>query len=410
MLPGLPTTRDTQTVSAPQNGDAPAAKTATSDQADWGKITASINSSLQEAIAVYSDGNVQDGMMAVQDTYFDLFEASGMENKVGSRDVAFKTQLEGHFTRLVSLMKAGQPQAALNAEAQALAQDLAKAISLLGEGEKTQWSLLLYSLMIIVREGLEALLIVAAIVAYMVKNNHQDKLPLIRQSVVVALVCSVITAVIFQLLFTNSGASRELLEGVTMLIAVFMLFSMSYWLLSKVEARHWKAWLEGKLSHSLSRGSLIGLWMTSFLAVYREGAETVLFYYALVGDASNVSGHLAILAGFAIGCVLLLVAWLVMRYSVVKLPLKPFFMFTGSFMYLMAFVFAGKGVLELIEGKLFQPTLLPGMPEIGWLGIYPYVETLLPQAALLVAALIALVVMQRRGEPVSGQNIIKSKP
>jgi len=106
----------------------------------------------------------------------------------------------------------------------------------------------------------------------------------------------------------------------------------------------------------------------------------------------------------------LLVAWLVMRYSVVKLPLKPFFMFTGSFMYLMAFVFAGKGVLELIEGKLFQPTLLPGMPEIGWLGIYPYVETLLPQAALLVAALIALVVMQRRGEPVSGQNIIKSKP
>ncbi|KAE9776424.1 iron permease, partial [Escherichia coli] len=137
-----------------------------------------------------------------------------------------------------------------------------------------------------------------------------------------------------------------LLEGVTMLIAVFMLFSMSYWLLSKVEARHWKAWLEGKLSHSLSRGSLIGLWMTSFLAVYREGAETVLFYYALVGDASNVSGHLAILAGFAIGSVLLLVAWLVMRYSVVKLPLKPFFMFTGSFMYLMAFVFAGQGVLE----------------------------------------------------------------
>lgn len=114
-------------------------------------------------------------------------------------------------------------------------------MTMLGEGEETQWSLLLYSLMIIVREGLEALLIVAAIVAYMVKNNHQDKLPLIRQSVIVALVASVITAVIFQLLFTNSGASRELLEGITMLIAVVMLFFMSYWLLSKVEARHWKA-------------------------------------------------------------------------------------------------------------------------------------------------------------------------
>ncbi|HBN4053147.1 TPA: FTR1 family protein, partial [Escherichia coli] len=95
--------------------------------------------------------------------------------------------------------------------------------TMLGEGEETQWSLLLYSLMIIVREGLEALLIVAAIVAYMVKNNHQDKLPLIRQSVIVALIASVITAAIFQMLFTNSGASRELLEGITMLIAVVML-------------------------------------------------------------------------------------------------------------------------------------------------------------------------------------------
>ncbi|WP_181961488.1 FTR1 family protein, partial [Klebsiella pneumoniae] len=82
----------------------------------------------------------------------------------------------------------------LNAEASALTQDLQKAVTMLGEGEETQWSLLLYSLMIIVREGLEALLIVAAIVAYMVKNNHQDKLPLIRQSVIVALIASVITA------------------------------------------------------------------------------------------------------------------------------------------------------------------------------------------------------------------------
>ncbi len=85
-----------------------------------------------------------------------------------------------------------------------------------------------------------------------------------------------------------------------------------------------------------------------------------------------------------------------MRYSVVRLPLKPFFMFTGSFMYLMAFVFAGKGVLELVEGKLFQPTLINGFPEISWLGIYPYVETLLPQVVLLLAALVALWVMRRK--------------
>ena len=105
--------------------------------------------------------------------------------------------------------------------------------------------------------------------------------------------------------------------GITALIAVVMLFFMSYWLLSKVESRRWKAWLEGKLTHSLSRGSLVGLWLTSFLAVYREGAETVLFYYALVGDAQSVSGHLAIGAGFVIGCVLLLAAMVVVVNFVV---------------------------------------------------------------------------------------------
>lgn len=403
ILPGLPTTRDDQLIAAPQTADnGPAAEEST--RTNWGEVAGGINQSIQDAIARYQRGETQNAILDVQDSYFDRFEASGMENKIGSRDSASKTTLEAYFTRLVSLMKAGQPAERLQSEASALEQDLQKAVTMLGEGEETQWSLLLYSLMIIVREGLEALLIVAAIVAYMVKNNHQDKLPLIRQSVIVALVASVITAVIFQLLFTNSGASRELLEGITMLIAVVMLFFMSYWLLSKVEARHWKAWLEGKLSHSLTTGSLVGLWLTSFLAVYREGAETVLFYYALIGDAKDVAGHMAIGAGFVIGCVVLLAAWLVMRYSVVRLPLKPFFMFTGSFMYLMAFVFAGKGVLELVEGKLFQPTLINGFPEISWLGIYPYVETLLPQAVLLLAALVALWVMRRKSA-VPGETI-----
>ena len=87
-----------------------------------------------------------------------------------------------------------------------------------------------------------------------------------------------------------------------------------------------------------------------------------------------------------------------MRYSVVKLPLKPFFVFTGSFMYLMAFVFAGKAVLELIEGKLFEPTLVAHVPEISWLGVYPYLETLIPQAVLIMAAIAALFVMKQQNK------------
>ena len=389
-LPNLPTTREEQNVQAMQS-DAQTAND-NADQ-DWAKISTDINQRIQQAIVLYQQGDAKKAMLSVQNTYFDVFENSGMENKIGSRDSNFKAELEGYFTRLVSLMKAGQGDK-LQDQAVGLSQNLAKAVEMLQGGEQSDWSMFLYSLLIILREGLEALLIVAAIVAYMVKNNHHDKLPVIRQSVYVALAASVVTAFIFQLIFENSGQNRELLEGFTMIIAVFMLFSMSYWLLSKVEAQNWKHYLEGKLSTALTAGSLFGLWVTSFLAIYREGAETVLFYYALIGDAKSAVSLAYLFAGFVSGAILLAICYFIMRYSVVKLPLKPFFMFTGSFMYVMAFVFAGKSVLELIEGKLFEPTLVAGVPEISWLGVYPYVETLVPQAILILAAIFAFFVMK----------------
>lgn len=106
----------------------------------------------------------------------------------------------------------------LQAQADGLNQNLTKAVEMLQGEEQSDWSMFLYSLLIILREGLEALLIVAAIVTYLIKNNHQDKLPVIRQSVYVALIASVVTAFIFQLIFENSGQNRELLEGFTMIL------------------------------------------------------------------------------------------------------------------------------------------------------------------------------------------------
>ncbi|MDG2914535.1 FTR1 family iron permease [Bisgaard Taxon 10/6] len=388
-LPNLPTTRDSQKQPSEQS-----AAENQQDSQDWSKVTAEINNRIRQAIQIYQDGDAKKAILSVQDTYFDVFEATGMENKIGSRDSNFKTRLEAYFTRMVSLMKANENAEKLQAQADGLSRDLASAVATLQGENQSDWTMFLYSLLIITREGLEALLIVAAIVAYLVKNNHQDKLPTIRNSVYVALAASVVTAYLFQMIFENSGQNRELLEGFTMIIAVFMLFGMSYWLLSKVEAQNWKRYLEGKLSTALTTGSLIGLWLTSFLAVYREGAETVLFYYALASDAQSAVSYFYLFAGFAVGVVILAVCYLIMRYSVVKLPLKPFFMFTGGFMYLMAFVFAGKSVLELIEGKLFEPTLVNYVPEITWLGIYPYVETLIPQGLLILAAVFALFYMK----------------
>ena len=393
-----------QDVPAPASAAPPVEDTASAGK-DWSGTQKELLAALAQATQTYQAGDTGKAVGQVQDTYFDIFEASGMENAVGARDANFKTELEGHFTKIVGLMNAGKDVASIQQEIAAFSAGLDKALELLG-GNQGGIALFFFSLTIILREGLEALLIVAAVIAYIHKSGHGDKQKVINNSVCWALGASVITALLFQWLLTNAAAGREILEGVTMLIATVMLFGMSYWLLSKVEAQHWKAYLQKKIGTSLSQGSLIGLWLTSFLAVYREGAETVLFYFALAADAKTALDYGYLFGGLAVGIVILAVVYLIMRYSVVRLPLKPFFIFTGIFMYLMAFIFAGKGVAELIEGKAFTPTLIGDgtlFPKwMGdWLGIMPYRETLLPQLVLLAAALFALWVLFGRKKTTS---------
>ena len=393
-----------QGVPAPASAAPPMEDTASAGK-DWSGTQKELLAALAQATQTYQAGDTAKAVGQVQDSYFDIFEASGMENAVGARDANFKTELEGHFTKIVGLMNAGKDVATIQQEIGAFSAGLDKALELLG-GNQGGIALFFFSLTIILREGLEALLIVAAVIAYIHKSGHGDKQKVINNSVCWALGASVITALLFQWLLTNAAAGREILEGVTMLIAAVMLFGMSYWLLSKVEAQHWKAYLQKKIGTSLSQGSLIGLWLTSFLAVYREGAETVLFYFALAADAKTALDYGYLFGGLAVGIVILAVVYLIMRYSVVRLPLKPFFIFTGIFMYLMAFIFAGKGVAELIEGKAFTPTLIGDgtlFPKwMGdWLGIMPYWETLLPQLVLLAAALFALWVLFGRKKTTS---------
>ncbi len=365
--------------------------------ADWQSVAAQIRAGLAQALASAAAGEPAKAVGRFQDLYFDVFEASGMEARVGARDVGAKTRIEGRFSKLMSLARDNAPQAALQAEADALNADVAEAAGLLGgsAGGGGAAALFGYSLLIILREGFEAILIVSAIVAYLVKTGHSDKKRVIANSVVVALIASVITAVLLKLVFRTAAASQEVLEGATMLLAAVVLFFTSNWLLAKAEAEQWSAFIKGKLQGALSGGSLRALWFVSFLAVYREGAETVLFYQALVIDADH-AGIGAIVAGFVVGCLALGVVYWAMQAGALKLPLGLFFRITGAILYLMAFVFVGKGIMELVEGKVLVPTLIPGAPQFTPLGIYPYWETLVPQAVLVLAAIASLVVIARR--------------
>jgi high-affinity iron transporter len=379
-------------VAKPESSDTAQSK---APEKDWAKVTASLLSEVDRALELYRAGSAQGAITAVQDAYFDIFELSGMEAKIGARDANFKAKLEAHFSQLVSQMKHGAPAAALVATEQAMKADFTTAAQLLGKGGDSPKALFLYSLMIIVREGFEAILVITAIIAYLVKSGNKAKLKVIYNAVTCALVLSVITAVLVKWVFKTSAASQELTEGGTMLLASLVLFSVSYWIISKAEAQKWSAYLKEKVGSSLSSNSLKGLWFAAFLAVYREGAETVLFYQALSADAAG-AGLGAVAGGFVTGCLLLVVIYLVMRYGAVKLPIRPFFLATGALLYYLSFVFAGKGVMELVEGKLFVPSPVPWVPTLPAFGIYPYLQTLVPQSAIVLAALAAIYLLGRK--------------
>lgn len=389
-LPGLPVVEGA--VSKREAGKSVASDTPAKD---WSKVAADIFREIDKAIALYEKGETKAAVISVQESYFDIFEASGMEAKIGARDGNFKAELEGHFSLIIGQMKGGMPVGKIHDALAAMKNDFEKAAEILGKGKDSPLALFFYSLMIILREGIEAILIITAIVAYLLKTGNRDKLRVIYNGCLTALVLSAVTAILVKWVFKASAASQEAMEGGAMLLASVVLFCVSYWLISKAEAQKWVSYIQDKVGDSLSSNSLKALWFAAFLAVYREGAETVLFYQALVSD-STAAGLTAIGGGFVIGCILLVGIYLVMRYGAVKLPIRPFFLFTGALLYYMAFVFAGKGVMELIEGKMFEPSLISWVPAIPFAGVYPYVQTLVPQFLIILAAIAALVLMKRR--------------
>lgn len=249
-------------------------------------------------------------------------------------------------------------------------------------------NLFVQSLVLLVREGLEAILVVGALVAFLVKTGAGRRRRDIHIGVGVAIGASLLTAVALETIFLISPAQQEALEGATMVLATAMLFYVSYWLLSKMEVAKWNRFVRSRVQEAVSSGSALALASVAFLAVYREGFETVLFYKALL-VSGGAGGWIPVTGGAALGTMVLGVTYFVINRFGVKLPLKPFFAVTSAFLYYMAFVFAGKGVAELQEGGLIGTTVVGG-PRLPALGIYPTLESFLAQGLLVVLALVAV--------------------
>jgi len=362
-------------------------------------IMAAVRRQLDSAVAQGSDRLAFDAYLTFE----------GVETDVRAHAPGLATQLEGEFARLRSRAAAGAPPAELRALQRALLGDLEHAERLLVD-RASGANLFVQSLMLLVREGFEAILIIAALMSFLTKAGAPTRRREVAWGAWAAVAASGVTAVLFELLLKVSPGQRSALEGFTMLAAVAVLFYVSYWLLSKMEADKWNAFLRGKMQAALSSGSALALASVAFLAVYREGVETILFYKALLvsggpGDAG------AVVTGVALGAVVLVALYILLMRVGVRIPMRAFFAATGVLLYYMAFVFAGKGVAELQESRMVGTTVIPSLDwlRVPFLGVYPTVQSLALQGLLVVLLVVALVV-KLKPPAVSPQPASSSAP
>jgi len=328
-----------------------------------------------------------------------------VETDVRAHNAALAGELEDGFAALRARTAAGGSPDEVAAIHERLLSALERAERLVAD-QTSGANLFTQSFVLLLREGFEAILIVAALMAFLAKAGAAERRRDVARGAWAAVVASFATAAAIELLFEITPGQREALEGATMLVAAAVLFYVSYWLLSKIEVAKWNAFVKGRLEGALSTGSGLALSSVAFLAVYREGFETILFYKALLTSAEGAGGGgtPAVLAGAVCGAVALLVVYIAIRRFGVRIPLKPFFAVTSAMLYYMAFVFAGKGIADLQEAGFVQMTVVEWAPRIPALGIYPTVQSLTLQGVLAALLVFAIVWLQRRrfapqGEP-----------
>jgi high-affinity iron transporter len=337
---------------------------------------------LGEAATIYSQGDKQKAYQKAIEAYLDGFEMA--EPALFAKDASLGRSLESQFTQFRNSIRQGVSNEEIQKQRLAIETRLDQAAYMLGEtSDFAGYYAFLNSALIILREGLEAALILAAIMAMLRVMGAAHAVRYIHFGWILALGAGVVTWLAAQTVLTFSGQHRESMEGFISIFAAAALFYVGYWLHTRSEARRWQSFIQDRVQNVLSSKRILGLIGVSFFAVYREAFEVVLFYQALW--LQNAEGHQAIIGGFLAGVVALLVATFAIFQLGVRIPLKYFFGITGTLLYIMAFIFAGTGINQLQAAGWVPATPLEFPPALPLLGIYPTLETLAVQALLLCA-------------------------
>ncbi len=349
-----------------------------------GPIFDRVREQLDSALGLARAGQGEGASSVAFDAYM-TFEQ--VERAVRAKNPGLANGLETGFANLRTRAAGGATPTELRTLHSSLLADLENAERTVGD-RLSPLNLFLQSFVLLLREGLEAILVVGALMTFLVKTGAGERRRDLHIGVVAAIGASLLTALLLETIFQVSRARQEALEGGVMLVATVMLFYVSYWLLSKMEVAKWNRFVKGRVQDAVSSGSALALASVAFLAVYREGFETVLFYKALF--LASAGSALPVVVGMLVGGVVLAIVYFAINHWGVRIPLKPFFGFTSAFLYYMAFVFAGKGIAELQEGGVIGTSIVPWAPRLPALGIYPTVESLALQGVLLLLLVVGL--------------------
>ena len=394
---------------------------------NWYEAATLVKELLDTAYMGYLDKDFETAADNVNTAYYTVYEESGLDHAIYT-DLSLKDRqkMDAHFTELRSLISSASEKYQKNkyrtstdsakndilkmakaldtkAEEEKAAQAQAAAAEAEEESSRSDPRLLTFlgAFGIIVREGLEAILVIAGMIAYLVKSGNRKTLRNVYIGSILGIVASFVAAWLLSWLkrvWTGAGQSQEVIEGITALIAVCVLFYVSNWMISKSEAASWSRYIDGKVQSSVETGSTFALAFTAFLSVFREGAEVVLFYQPMLTEGNPGM----VWAGFGAGCVLLVFVYLAITKLSIRLPIKVFFTATSILMAVMCVSFLGGGIKELAEGNVFDLTMnVPAIPEndvIQIFGIYPWLETLVPQIILSVILLVTFLVAHYRGK------------
>ena len=399
----------------------------------WEDVANAMDKVFEHAKEVYKTGDTKGAYDVVNHGYYGYYETTGFERlTLGKISGARKSEVELQFAACKAVTKNGGSQEEFDKEIEKLKSMISNDSAIL-DGKKPKASgkgnaktgsadeatirqvveevlaeqsggstsaataTFIACFSIILREGFEAILIVGAIIAYLIKSSGGDaerKKKLTRPVYIgslVGIVASFALAWLLDVLTLANSASQEIIEGVTALTAVVVLYYVSNWMLSKSESDAWTNYIKSKTETNAKSGSTMALAITAFLAVFREGAEVVLFFQPMLKD-ENI--HM-VWAGLIVGFIVLIFVYYAINAFSLRIPLKPFFTATSILMFIMSISFLGAGIKEFIEGDVLVMTspdwlagLIPSNEFFEVLGIYPILETLIPQLILLVITIV----------------------